>query len=190
MTYLEFLTNILQESKAVQIKLSNILNICLKIDLDTVEVKIKEDKMFINGEEVNSKDFDILRKIILYQNIPSYDDKYIDPDIKKLQERHDNIVNKGNADIQPPTLEDLIVALIAELGYTIEYVTQLSWRKFSLLLKSVEDKIDYKIKKAAEMGGMVTFKEPVEHWIYKKKKDRFANAFAQSTTEDIANKTK
>ena len=97
MTYLEFLINILQESEAVQIKLSNILNICLKIDLDTVEVKIKEDKMFINGEEINSKDFDVLRKTILYQNIPSYDDKYIDPDIKKLQERHDNIVNKGNA---------------------------------------------------------------------------------------------
>ena len=90
MTYLEFLINILQESEAVQIKLSNILNICLKIDLDTVEVKIKEDKMFINGEEIDSKDFDILRKIILYQNIPSYDDKYIDPDIKNY--RRDTII--------------------------------------------------------------------------------------------------
>lgn len=190
MTYLEFLINILQESEAVQIKLSNILNICLKIDLDSVEVKIKDNQLIINGETIDGKDFDVLRKIILYQNIPSYDDRYVDPEIKKLQERHDNIVNKGMDDIQPPTLEDLMIALIAELGYTIEYVTQLSWRKFSLLLKSVEDKIDYKIKKAAEMGGMVTFKEPIEHWIYKKKKDRFANAFAQSTTEDIANKTK
>jgi len=191
MTYLEFLIALLEESELVQYKLSTILEVCLRIDLNTVEVKICDNnKLYINGELINSKDFDELRKIILYQNIATYSDEYIDPDIKNMQERYNRIINKNKEQIEPPTLEDLMVSLIAEIGYTMEYVTGLSYRKFYLLLKKVEDKIDYKILKSAEMSGNVTFKEPIEHWIYKKKKDKFANAFARSTTEDIAKKTK
>ena len=107
-----------------------------------------------------------------------------------MQERYDKIVNKNKDSIEPPTLEELIVHLTAETGYPIDYVYGLSYRKFRMMLKSVEDKTEYKILKAAEMSGNVTFKEPIEHWIYKKKKDKFANAFAKSTSEDIANKTK
>lgn len=191
MTYLQFLITLLEDSEIIQEKLSNILEICLHIDLDSVEVKFIDGKeMSIDGEIISAKDFDMMRKVILYQNIPGYDDKYVDPEIKAMAQRYDNIVNKNSDNLEPPTLEGLIIALIAELGYTVEYVNNMTYRRFRLLLKSVEDKIEYKIMKSAEMGGMVSFKEPVEHWIYKKKKNKFANAFAQSGVEDIANKTK
>ena len=36
----------------------------------------------VDGIEITSDDFDLLRKVIAYQNMPDYDDEYIDPDLK------------------------------------------------------------------------------------------------------------
>lgn len=38
--------------------------------------------IIVDGVEINKDDFDILRKIVPYQNMPDYDDEYIDPDLK------------------------------------------------------------------------------------------------------------
>lgn len=191
MTYLEFLLKLVGESESTQYKLSSILEICLGLDLSKDVVKIIDGKeLYINDILINSKDFDDIRKIILYQNIVDYDDSYVDPDIKKLQDRYNNLVSKKSGNVEMPTLEDLIICMISELGYQINYVQMLTYRKFCLLMKKIEDKIDYKIFKTAEMGGMVTFKEPIEHWIYKKKKNKFSNAFAKASQEEMISKAK
>ena len=44
----------------------------------------------------------------------------------------------------------------------------MSIRKFALLLGVIDSKLHYQIYKTGECSGMVTFKEPITHWMYSK----------------------
>ena len=46
-------------------------------------------------------------------------------------------------------------------------------RKFLILLSAIDDAMNYECTRIGLMTGMVSMKEPVEHWIYKKETDLY-----------------
>ena len=74
----------------------------------------------------------------------------------------------------------------AKTGYTIDYIMGLSIRKFLILLSAVDDLITYETTRIGLMTGMVSTKEPLEHWIYKREDEEL---YGKATTaENMQNK--
>lgn len=68
--------------------------------------------------------------------------------------------NKEKSDI-----EDYIDSLIVDLKVTEEYVSELTIRKFWRYIKRINKHEEYQSCRSAQMSGMVTFKEPIQHWM-------------------------
>ena len=108
------------------------------------------------------KDFDLYRKIVLVQNLYSYNDDYINPELKKeleeakkLQEGNDKIVD----------IEEQEVALSIISPMSMEEIRELPIRKFSMFMHMSEKITNYKILKTASMSGFVEFKQPIKHYL-------------------------
>lgn len=150
----------------------NIFNICCGLTPENISFNFDErQKVFltINGEKYDKNDFDNIRKIILFQNLPDYDDTYIDPELEQAIKETDKILHKG---ITQPTLEKQITAIVSSSGYTYENVYDMTIRKFLILLRTIDTKLHYQIYKTASLHPYVEFKEDIEHWLYEKKKNR------------------
>ena len=63
-------------------------NQCFYQDQNFKDIHLSEKK-------INQKEFDDIKRIILYQNFPGYDDEYIDPNFKKNMDEKDQLRNKG-----------------------------------------------------------------------------------------------
>ena len=126
--------------------------------------------------QISAEDFDEIKRIILYQTLPDYTDKYIDPDVKRAADEYYRLKNKGAKNV---TLEHKIICVQAKTGMTLEEIGNLTIRNFYQLFDVIVDEEEYKINKSAEFNG-VQFKEPTEHWAYKEKKDKYAEAFCDA----------
>ena len=81
-----------------------------------------------------------------------------------------------------------MACIVASTGYTFEDLKKMTVRKFVLLLRVVDSKLNYQITKTASMSGLVTFKGEIEHWIYTKsdvRKNRFKDIM---TVDQISQK--
>lgn len=118
----------------------------------------------INGELITNEKFDDLRKIILVQNDIDFDiDEFMNIDTVKALEKaraFEAKKNKEKADI-----EDYIDSLIIDLKVTEEYVSNLTIRKFWRYIKRINKHEEYQACRSGQMSGMVTFKEPIQHWM-------------------------
>lgn len=128
-------------------------------------------ELFVNGIVITSKEFDRLRQIIMYQNLPDYkDDSWVDPEVREDQQEKQRLLAKqnktGNA-----TIERKIVCVSAKTCYKINELYELSIRKFLILLSAVDDAMTYECTRIGLMTGIVSSKEPIEHWIYKREND-------------------
>lgn len=188
MSYLEFLLSVLCRDRTVYDKsgmtvgdiylqkLENILILSFHIKENDINVKYNKGKysLIIKDIEISSKEFDEIVKIILFQNIYDYFDAYIDPEFKKAIDEYYSIKNKG---IIIPDLEKKITVVTASTGIVKSEILKMTYREFENLFHTVLDMTDYKILKQAESSGMVKFDKPVEHWVYKKEKNRYEEAF-------------
>jgi len=194
MPYLSYLYNLIGESDeySIGLKLNAILTLSIQIvghEFERVFIKseINEDgKCFIifsNNDldkpspediKLNSREFDELRRIIMYQNILNFSDKYIDPDLKKAFNDYWSFKNKN---ISVPTLEKQIAIIQSVTGMNKTEILCMTYRCFKILFDTCVEQIDYKINKSAEMSGQVEFKKSVEHWVYKTNKSMYADAF-------------
>lgn len=141
-------------------------------------IKIRRDPnsnqyiISIYGTELNANDFDRFRQIVLYQNFPDYqDDSSIHYELKKDKELYRQTVMGGRT--KSPSLEKKIVCLSVGTSYKIQEIYNLPLRKFLMLFSSLDDLIEYKILKSASVSGMVKFKKPIEHWIYKEEQSAY-----------------
>jgi len=197
MTYLDYLYYLMvNEDKYVIASFMKIMELCLGLNLnewrldydDKKRMKIVTTKTYekiIRHDEgrkpitktvtieINYKQFDELRKIINFQNFIDYDDSFISDDVRQAISDYNQMVNK---DIESPTLEKMI-ACIQTNGFAKKDILNMTYRSFKLLLDTIDNKLTYQIMKTGEMSGMVTFKEPISHWIYKKKQDKIAECF-------------
>lgn len=174
MAYLDFLFDLIENDEnkqAFAYMFMTILKLTLKIKDKDIEYRTngKHRELIINKIILDRKDFDNIRRIICYQNMPDYDDTYIDPDLERVIKTTERIENKDSASI---SLEGQIDAVIASTSYKYNELYELPIRRFVLLLREVDSKLHYQIYKTGEVGGMVTFKEPIPYWIYSHKKNR------------------
>lgn len=164
--YFEFLTKTIDKTHPFVCECGNSENFNTNIRYKLNEQTNKHD-LVINGVAINSKEFDLLRQIIMYQNLPDYkDDSWVDPEVREDQREKQQLLAKKNKS-GTATIERKIVCVSAKSCYKIEELYELTMRKFLILLSAIDDAMTYECTRIGLMTGMVSSKEPIEHWIYK-----------------------
>ena len=140
------------------------------------EQDTKKKKLIVNGIEINSKDFDRLRQIVIYQNFPDYqDDSWVDPEVRADQKLKQEILAKQGSG-GSATLEQKIVAVSSQSSYKFNEIYDMPMRKFIILLQMIDNVITYQCDRTGLMSGMVTMKKPLEHLLYKPQKSMYGTA--------------
>lgn len=181
MPYLEFITTMMTINESFYTKFINICSLVFKIDTNKSIgeqlsfAKDERNRFFIkiHGYTLNSKEFEELKRFILYQNIADYDDTYLDPDLQKVVDDYNRLKNSGT---NPPSLSKQIEVVESETGISRKELYDYTLFNFKRLYETVIDKIEYKIAKQASMSGMVKFEKPVEHFAYKKETNKLDGA--------------
>lgn len=174
-SYLKFLQKMIFPSNDIMVqKFLNILDLCLELK----GIYLCNDEMertFIQTESgivISAKEFDDIAKIILYQNLPDYDDKYINPDIKKSMQEVDRLKNK---DYESPDFERQMGIIESHTGILKEQLLKKTWRSFQILFREVCGEIEFYTARPAAIA--VGAGDKVDHYIFKKRKDKFDGYF-------------
>lgn len=171
MSYLQFIIEVLCQTNKVNMqKFINILVLCLKLTKPKICFDEK-NKIFLFDDEkkckINSKNFEDIRRIILYQNIPNFDDEYINPELKKAMMETDILKNKN---IVVPNLERKIAIITAHTGISKKEQLDMTYRSHSLLFKEICEEIEYVT--ARPVALYTGSADKMEQWIYKTKKNK------------------
>lgn len=135
----------------------------------------KKYELVVAGHSIDAAAFERLRQIVMYQNLPDYyDDSKIDPDLKKDYAERIRIKSQKSG---KATLEKKMVCVATKTSYKIDELYNMPIRKFLMLLTTVDDVIQYEATRMGMMTGLVSMKEPPEHWIYKKETDVMGDAY-------------
>lgn len=173
MSYLQYICQVLLQDEnwgKINIdKLSNILIICL--GFKSPNIIWKNGQPMIYDEQlqlsVDAKQFDDIKKIIMYQNMLHYDDSYVNPELQKAMAEVDEIQNKN---IITPSLERKMAIITAHCGLSKKEQQQMSYRSHSLLFEEVCGEVEFTtIRPVALFAG----KSELDHWIFKKPKNKF-----------------
>ena len=165
--------------------ISNNKEIQIYVDDNSEEILIGEKLTEIHGhiildektvQKINADDFNEIKRIILYQNIIDYTDKYIDPDVKKATEEYYRLKSKDAIHV---SLEHKMICVQLKTGMSLEEIGNLTMRNFHLLFNVIVDESDYMALKFAELNG-VKFKSSIENWAYRATKDKYAEAFCDA----------
>ena len=174
MSYLQYIIEYLFKNPVNVSKLLIILQKCLLFTDPAIGYHKKDEPIIVDketGAMINSKNFDDIRKVILYQNIAEYDDEYINPELKKNIEEAQYLKSKN---IELPSLERKIAIITSHTGISKEEQLKMTYRSHSLLFNEVREETDYLSMYAlAMMFG--DKKHKPDAWIYKFKKEKFAD---------------
>lgn len=170
MSYLEFVVKVLASEEVNIAKFLNIVRICLgfthplwKMD-ERKRINLYDAEMDIT---ITAKEFEDIRRIILYQNLLDYDDSYISPVLKNAMEETNKLKNKGYV---MPNLERRIAIITAHTGLSKREQLEMSYRAHALLFREVCGEVEFTtIRPAALSAGKA---KDLEHWIYKKEKGK------------------
>lgn len=172
MTYLDFLLYCLgNEELEIQYKIVGLsqfyiyafqlLQLCCK----DAQVALNQHtgQITINGELITSQIFDDIRRIIIIQNDIDFDiDEFLNYDTEqsliKAQKHLDRDKVKAN-------IEDYIDSLVIAMHTTEDVIMNMTIRKFWRYIKRYNLHENYTIMRTGECSGMVTFKEPIQHWM-------------------------
>ena len=196
MTNLNYLFDIISETDSdgnrtelADVRLSQFvtfLKICLHIDpIDIQQINDDTGKIsiVIVVEDINKKlkiipftyaDFDNLRKICVHQHIPDYDDTQLSPEIKQEIARTRALQQKN---YEIATLEMRLSAYSSHYKCNKKDIFNLSVREFLINEDMYDRMLNYQIYRTAESSGMVEFKEPIEHYLYRFKKKHILDMF-------------
>jgi hypothetical protein len=174
MSYLKFLFKKKISDKHSRQQLFNICNLCLGLNKPYIQLDEKGKAVLYELDDNNNiilfitqKEFEDIRRIILYQNIPDYDDNYINPDLKKAMQEQDELLSKN---IVLPSLERKINIITSHTGITQKEQFNMTLRSHSLLFKEVVGEVNFQATKAISLyAGQ---KDAVQ-WIYQQKKGKF-----------------
>lgn len=171
MSYLEFLFKCLIKDESSLQKLINILVLCLGIKTPRI-VKDEFGKLYLIDTDLDIKitgrQFEDIRRIILYQNIPHYDDSYISPDLKKAMDETDLLKNK---DKEVPTLERKMAIITAHCGIAKKDQMEMTLRAHTMLFEEVCGEVEFTTTRPIAMLSKESASK-MDHWIYKRKKDK------------------
>lgn len=120
--------------------------------------------VYINDELIIDQIFDDLRRIIIIQNDIDFNiDEFMNIDTVHALEKARAFEAKKNK--EKFSIEDYIDSLAIELKVTNDYIENLTIRKFWRYIKRINKRDQYEACLNGQMSGMVTFKEPIEHWM-------------------------
>lgn len=189
MSYLEFLLHLIKEDKneenEISKRLSFILQLCLHEESVAID-KIKGKVYLVALEESKNQDapdikyiishseFDDIKKIVLYQNIYTYEDVELSKDVRKVMDDYYRATTTGQKEV---TLEEQMAFLSNCSGLRKSDLLSLTYREFNMRFDMAVEQIEYEINKSAELFGNVKFKTKVEHFIYKRKHDMLEKFF-------------
>jgi hypothetical protein len=166
MKYLEYLFYKASEENKLIYLLDGMLRLVLRKTTDDsfpieywVENKSNIPLFKIDGETYDSSDFDILRSLIAEQNsidLPREEiQKTVRDSLENARKYRQKISGKGSL----ASLEDQIISLSIYSGWSLEFIYNLSIRKFKKALLRANHMLHQKIYMQAEMSGMVSFKD-------------------------------
>lgn len=184
MSYLQFLVEslFLQDEK-YKYQLSWILDKCLRYEYISFEYnkgKIvicllkKKENDFIIDKIINKKEFDEIIKIILNQNNPNYDDRYISLEVRKMVEEYYKIKYKNT---EHPNLEKQKAFVSSKIGITSKDLNELNYREFIQIYQANVDSEIYFGDKIIQASYKYEVKENVLHPLFVKQKDKYEEAF-------------
>ena len=183
MKYLQFLFEVMfpQDKFYIQ-QFINIINLCL--DLKKAMINADEHgKVYIYDEEkqikIDAKDFDEISRIIMYQNFYRYDDSYVNPDVQRAMREVDELKGKAYEEI---SLERKEAIITAHTGISKKDLEEMTYRSFSMLFDEVCGEVEFTTTR--EIALFAGKGDEIEHWIYKKKKNKMDGYFV--ATEQYA----
>ena len=171
MSYLEFIYKVLFQDQTNIDRFMNILKYCLHINSPYIGFDENNKPYLVDKENdilIGPKDFENIKRLILYQNLIRYDDEYVNPELKAMMNEIDELKNKG---IDSPTIERRIAIITAHCGLSKQEQLKMTYRSHSLLFEEVYGEVEYTtLRPIALFGGNG---DKIDNWIYKKKKDKF-----------------
>lgn len=175
MSYLEFLVKCLISQQKYCDKFINILKYCMNINSPALLLNDKGKPYIFDKElgiSIDEKDFENIRRIIMYQNILHYDDSYVSPEVKEMMDEVNELKNKN---IIVPNLERKIAIITSHCGLSKEEQKKMTYRSHCLLFEEVCGEVEYEIiKPVALIAKMLGSKgNDPDNWIYKKSKGKF-----------------
>ena len=132
---------------------------------------------------INNKDFEDIKKIILYQNFYNYDDTYINPEIRKAIEKQRKIEMKGYSS---PTLEKQKIFVMGKTGFNKDSLESMTYRMFSQLYKQKVNEDIYFARNILKSGYSCTIEGHIPHPLFEKEKDILADILID--TDSFKNK--
>lgn len=164
-----------QDKKIANLQFLQSISVCPECQNQMREVfSIKNNQpkqLSIYNTVLQPKDFDELVAVVTHYNILDYDgDRYMDPNLKKDMELKARLENQNYSS---PSLEKMLVCISISSPYTMEQLkNEVTLRKLSLMLKTIDAKNYYYAQIQGAMSGMVEFKKEPTHWIFgENKKD-------------------
>jgi len=183
--YLHYITQKEKSEKPYIYFFDRILSLCLR-DNDSFENPQKSIVRFylykdlhnpyflINNKKYYDSDYKNIKRIICMQNLVDLPDENISKDVRDSLENALSYKNKS--DENPATLEDYIISLSVVTGWKLEYIYEMSIRKFIKSVRRFDHYMHYKIFMSASMSGMVEFKDKsvIKSWLSGlEKKDKY-----------------
>lgn len=169
MPYLDYIVKILfKEDELNSYRLRFLLENCLHIKLPQFGFNEKGHAFLYDEERdliITHKQFDDIKKIILYQNIIDYDDTYINPELKESIEESKKL---KSSNIEVPNIERKMAIITAHCGISKQEQMEMTYRTHEMLFNEVSEEVDfYTTRNAVLITGS---SKDFDHWIYKKKK--------------------
>ena len=178
MSYLQFILDVLLQGdmkKANAQKMQNLLVLCLGMKRPVAYKNEKGKPYLIEGDneyQITHKQFEDIKRIILYQNIPHFDDSYINPEAKAAMNQIDILKNQDYEDI---TIERKIAIIAAHTGVLKKDQLDMTYRSHCLLYEEVCGEVEFTTTRPLALFGGKGKEFP--HWIHRKKKNKFNDYF-------------
>ena len=193
MSYLQYLMEVVLPSgkdpdgKKINIyeaKLRGLIELCLGYQFCAFrKVKDKWNIILCSSDStiehfITPADFDDIMLIILNQNDAKYDNRYVNPEVRKLIQEYYDIKNR---DVSSPSLEKRKAYVSSKLAKSFKELGEMTVREFELVYKALVDSEMYLTTKITEASYKYEVKNPTNHPLYSKDKDPYEEAFSDTS---------
>lgn len=178
MSYLQFILDVLLQGDMKKVnmqKMQNLLVLCLGMKQPVAHKNEKGKPYLVEGDneyQITHKQFEDIKRIILYQNIPHFDDSYINPEAKAAMNQIDILKNQDYEDM---TIERKMAIITSHTGVLKKDQLDMTYRSHCLLYEEVCGEVEFTTTRPVALFGGKGNELP--HWIHRKKKNKFNDYF-------------
>lgn len=137
-------------------------------------VKKNKSKKVIVDKIITSKDFDEIKKIVLFQNDANYSDRELSADVREVVEDYYKIKQQN---VSTPSLERKIAYIIGKTGMSLQEIKSMYIRYFDLVYESLLDGDNFIADKIIQASFKYEVKDEIIHPQNRKPIDFVSAAF-------------